>query len=308
MEAFRTGVRLPPAPPLHHSPKSMNVTTSSLQKIGHHWAVQAVGDEQIKKATEVTNRLLVEKAVGVHIHRDYAFSQSDYELLDRVSMAYEMAAIEGLNDFLNPTSSDQELREQCASGAYRAFEIRRFLKLPDTDEQKIFHILHLSSLAYCGDRWAGLHHWYNENSHVFQIPSVANAPWDGRLLNRLFECWVQLFTKKHWDDLDRIREIIAGLREEQKQYEKEVLNNSSNAENRAMALRLISLYHWAKATEIHAKYMLQGEPAGITSLLDKHFESAIEAAAACADAKLEILLRWLHVAGHQMVADFIDSI
>ncbi len=72
-----------------------------------------------------------------------------------------------------------------------------------------------------------------------------------------------------------------------------------------MALRLISLYHWAKATEIQAKYMLQGEPAGVTSLLNKHFESAIEAAAACADSKLEILLRWLHIAGRQMVADSI---
>ncbi len=283
----------------------MNVTTPSLEKIDQHWAVQAVGDEQIKKATELTNRLLVEKAVGVQIHFNYTFSQSDYELLDKVSMAYEMAAIEGLNDFLNPTSSDQELREQCASGAYRAFEIRRLFKLPDTDEQKIFHILHISSLAYCGDRWTDLRRWYNENNHVFQIPSVANAPWDGRLLNRLFECWVRLFRKKRRDDLDRIREIIAGLREDQKQYEKEVLNDSSNAENRAMALRLISLYHWAKATEIQAKYMLQGEPAGVTSLLNKHFESAIEAAAACADSKLEILLRWLHIAGRQMVADSI---
>lgn len=283
----------------------MNVTTASLERINQHWAIQAIGEEQIKKASGLANCLLVEKAVGAQIHFNYTFSQSDYELLDKVSMAYEMAAIEGLNDFLNPTSSDNGLREQCASGAYRAFEIRRLFKIPATDEQRIFHILHLSSLAYCGDRWTDLRRWYNENNHVFKIPSVANALWDGRLLNRLFECWVRLFRKKRWDDLDRIREIIAGLREDQKQYETEVLRDSSNAENRAMALRLISLYHWAKATEIQAKYMLQGEPAGVTSLLNKHFESAIEAAAASADSQLEILLRWLHIAGRQMVADSI---
>jgi len=283
----------------------MNVTTPSLGRINQHWAIQAIGDEQIKRATELSNRLLVEKAVGPQIHFNYTFLPSDYELLDRVSMAYEMAAIEGLNDFLNPTSAEKELREQCVLGAYRAFEIRRLFKLPAADEQRIFHILHLSSLAYCSDRWTDLRRWYNENDHVFQIPSVANAPWDGRLLNRLFECWVRLFRKKRWDDLDRIREIIAGLREDQKQYEAEVLNDSSNAENRAMALRLISLYHWAKATEIQAKYMLQGEPAGVTTLLNKHFESAIEAAAASADSQLEILLRWLQIAGRQMVADSI---
>ncbi|MDY6823973.1 MAG: DEAD/DEAH box helicase [Thermodesulfobacteriota bacterium] len=283
----------------------MNVTTASLEKIDQHWAIQAIGDAQIKRAIELSNRLLVEKAVGVQIHFNYTFSQSDYELLDRVSMAYEMAAIEGLNDFLNLTSTDEGRREQCASGAYRAFEIRRLFKLPDTDEQRIFHILHLSSLAYCGERWIDLRRWYNENTNIFQVPSIANAPWDGRLLNRLFECWVRLFRKKRWDDLDRIREIIAGLREDQKQYEAGVLNESSNAENRSMALRLICLYHWAKATEIQAQYMLQGEPPGIVPLLNKHFESAIEAAAASADSQLEILLRWLQVAGRQMIADSI---
>jgi replicative superfamily II helicase len=283
----------------------MNVTTASLERINQHWAIQAIGEEQIKKASELANCLLVEKAVGVQIHFSFTFSLADHDLLDRVSMAYEMAAIEGLNDFLNPTSNDTLLREQCAAGAYRAFEIRRLFKLPTTDEQKIFHILHLSSLAYCGDRWPDLRRWYNENDHVFKIPSVANAPWDGRLLNRLFECWVRLFRKKRWDDLDRIREIVAGLRQDQKLYEAGVLSDSSNVENRAMALRLICLYHWAKATEIQAKYMLQGEPAGVTSLLNKHFEAAIEAAAASADSQLEILLRWLHIAGRQMVAGSI---
>ncbi len=283
----------------------MNVTTESLERINQHWAIKAIGDEQINRSVELSNHLLVDNAVGAQIHFNYTFSQSDYELLDRVSIAYEIAAIEGLNDFLNPTSENSDLREQCASGAYRAFEIRRLFDLPETDEQRIFHILHLSSLAYCGDRWTDLRRWYNEKDHVFEIPSVANAHWDGRLLNRLFDCWRRLFRKKGWDDLDRIREIIAGLREDQKQYEMEVLSEISNSENRVMALRLISLYHWAKATEIQAKYVLQGEPAGVTSLLDRHFESAIKAAAASADSQLEILLRWLHVAGRQMVTDSI---
>jgi len=46
----------------------MNVTTPSLERINQHWAIQAIGDEQIKQATELSNRLLVEKAVGVQIH------------------------------------------------------------------------------------------------------------------------------------------------------------------------------------------------------------------------------------------------
>ena len=286
----------------------MNVTNASLERINRHWAVQAIGEEQIKRAFELSNQFLVKNAVGRQIHFSYTFTQSDHELLDRVSMAYEMAAIEGINDFLNPTSTRNEIREQCAAGAYQAFELRRLFDVPDIDEKRIFHILHLSSLAYCGDRWTDLRRWYNENEQILEVPSVVNAHWDGRLLNRLFDCWVRLFRKNRWDDLNHICKIIAGLREDQKQYEAGVLNESSNAENRAMALRLISLYHWAKATEIQAKYILQGEPSGVAALLNKHFESAIAAAAGCADSQLEILLRWLQVAGRQMAIDSIWSV
>ena len=280
----------------------MNVTKASLERVDAHWAVQAVGETQQKYGLELANRLLVDKALGQQIHFHFEHQNSEDNLLGRLAMAYEMAAIEGLSDFLNPTSDASELREQCAAGAYRAFEIRRHFSLPDADEQKVFYILHLSALAYCGDRWSDLRRWYNENDHVFQIPSVADADWNYRLLYRLFECWVRLFRKKRWDDLDRIREIIAGLREDQNTYESEVLNGSSNAGDRAMALRLIALYHWAKGTELLAKYMLQGEPVGIAPLLDKHFESAIDAATAGADAQLEVLMRWLHASARQMVS------
>ena len=283
----------------------MNVTAASLEKLDQHWAVQAIGREHLDRAIDLSNGLLVKKAVGRQIDFNISISQHDIELLNKVSMAYEMAAIEGINDFLNPASLNEDLRAQCASGAYRAFQIKRLLSFPSTDEQRIFHVLHLSSLAYCGDRWTDLRRWYYENEHFFQVPSVANVQWDKRLLNRLFECWIRLFRKKRWDDLDRIREIIAGLREDQKQYEAETLSRSTNAQSRSIALRLISLYHWAKATEIQTKYILQGEPAGVASLLNKHFESAIEAAAACADSQLEILLRWLHIAGRQMITDSI---
>ncbi|MCY3626061.1 MAG: DEAD/DEAH box helicase [Rhodobacteraceae bacterium] len=283
----------------------MNVTKASLERITQHWAIQAISDDEINQAVELSNRLLVEKAVGNLIHFNYKPSKSDYQLLDRVSMAYEIAAIEGLNDFLNPTSSAKELSEQCASGAHKAFEIQRLFEIPNTDLERIYHILHLSSLAYCGDRWTDLRRWYNENEQILQTPSVNGEIWDQHLVNLLFNCWVCLFRKKRWEDLDRISEVISELRENQNKYEFEFLNNTKNAEQRSMALRLISLYHWAKATEILAKYMLQGEPAGVTTLLNKHFESALKAVEVSGDIKLELLLRWLQIAGRRMITDSI---
>jgi len=181
-------------------------------------------------------------------------------LLDRVALAYEMAAIEGLDALSRPDGGDHALREQALAASHQAFDIRRLAEIPENSDERIFHVLQLSALAYCGDRWSDLRRWFKENGSAIAVPTVADVPWDRRLLYRLFECWVRLLRKDGWDDLDRIREIIAGLREDQRSQEEARLTNGSAVEDRTIALRLIALYHWAKATEILAGYMLQGHP------------------------------------------------
>ena len=93
------------------------------------------------------------------------------------------------------------------------------------------------------------------------------------------------------------------MREDQKQHEEQQLQNGSQTEIRAIAFRLAALYHWAKATEILAKYMLQGEPGNPLSQIDRHFEAAIKAATASADAQHEVILRWLHTSGNIMITN-----
>jgi len=126
------------------------------------------------------------------------------------------------------------------------------MPVPEAAHDRLFFVIQFSALAYCGDRWSDLLRWYKENNAALAAPSVAKAPWDRRLLYRLFDCWIRLFRKEGWDDLDRIREIIAGLRDDQKRFEKDQLQNGSQATDRAIALRLAALYHWAKGTEILA--------------------------------------------------------
>ncbi|MBF0185915.1 MAG: DEAD/DEAH box helicase [Magnetococcales bacterium] len=279
----------------------MNVTDASLQTVDAHWAVQAAGENIRLLALRMADARLAKQALGEQIQFSFPDGMGDDDQLRKVALAYEMAAIEGLPYLQNPSDQTKVLREQCSAGAYRTFEIRRLFPLPDRTEERVFHILHLAALAYCGDRWPDLRRWFNENSQAIVIPSVADAPWDRRLLYRLFECWVRLLRKNSWDDLDQIREIIAGLREDQKTYESGVLHEGTEAADRTMAFRLIGLYHWAKGTELLARYMLQGEPADIPSLLDKHFESAVEAASASCDPQMEVMLRWLLATGRQMV-------
>lgn len=281
----------------------MTLSATALEVLQSHWALSAIGEEERVRASELVNERLVRRAVGRQI--DFAFdeTETDETLLDRVALAYEMAAIEGLDALSRPAGGDDALRDQATAASHHAFDIRRLAEIPEGTEERLFHVLQLSALAYCGDRWSDLRRWFKENTAAIGVPTVADAPWDRRLLYRLFECWVRLFRKDGWDDLDRIREIIAGLREDQKSHEAARLANGSAVEDRAVALRLIALYHWAKGTEVLAEYMLQGQSQTIFGDLDKHFESGIKAATASGDAQHEVILRWLHAAGRIMVTN-----
>lgn len=283
----------------------MNVTEASLHCVDEHWAVMAVGMERRDRGMAVSAARLVERTIGRQMKIDFRQVDDDDDVLYKLASAYELAAIEGLDAFLNPTSNHDALREQCAAGALRAFDLLRLSDVPQKDEARIFHILHLSALAYCGDRWSDLRRWYNENPDLIGIPSTADVAWHYRVLYRLFECWVRLFRKNGWNDLHDIQRIVGDLREDQQSYEATALHSGSDIEDQTMALRLIGLYHLAKATELLAIYVVQGEPVSIGTLLDKHFEAAAKAASIAIDPPLELIIRWLHAASRQMVSGSI---
>ncbi|TXI77411.1 MAG: DEAD/DEAH box helicase [Dokdonella sp.] len=279
----------------------MTVSLPSLDRLNYHWAVSALDPKWRERALHLVNERLAKASLGRQIAFSFVEEQEDDRLLERVALAYELAAIEGLDALSRATGGDAAMREQCSAAAFRAFDIKRLLATPAATNERVMFVLQLSALAYCGDRWSDLRRWYQENAAALKPPSVADSKWDERLLYRIFDCWVRLFRKDGWNDLHGIHEIIAGLREDQKLMEETRLQNGSEAADRAIALRLVALYHWARGTEVLAEYMMQGGPANIFSLLDKNFEAAIKAATASADAQHEVILRWLHAAARMMI-------
>ena len=312
-----------------------------------HWAMHAIGREDLRRAHRVLDQRLAVRAVGEQISFDFDDSAADDpaaddQIMERVLLAYELAALEGLDEFTHSEGRSTGIRDQAVLAASSAFEIRRLAEVPTGELERVFHVLQLSTLAYCGDRWSDLRRWYNENSSLFDTSNATHdtvdathdtsnathdtadagddvrravshvhggsaawdqlSAWDQRLLRRLFDCWVRLFRKDGWDDLAGIAEIIAGLRAEQERMESREFANGSQARNRALALRLTALYHWAKATEVVAGYMLDGSPAEPFGQIDKHFEAGTKAAQAVLDVQLEIVLRWLHAASRVMVS------
>ncbi len=281
----------------------MSFSAASLENLKSHWAVGAIGESDLARSFELVNQRLAQSAVGKQINFKFPHHAEDDRLLERTALAYELAAIEGGDELSRPAGENDALREQAAAAAYRAFDIRRLAQAPADTHDRLFFVLHLSGLAYCGDRGSDLRRWYKDNTDALTSPSVADVQWDQRLLYRLFECWIRLFRKDGWDDLDRIREIIAGLRNDQRIHEEQRLQTESQAEARAIALRLVALYHWAKATEILSIYMLQGEPGNPFGQMDQHFEAGIKVASASGDPQHEVILRWLHTAGRIMLTN-----
>lgn len=282
----------------------MSLSQEDFKSLNAHWAVSSIKEENLKRADDLVNRRLAQKAVGNQIEFSFDPVEGDDDtLLERVVLAYEMAAVEGLEELINISGNDEQLRKQTVAASYKAFNIYRILPVPEETHQRMFFVFRLSALAYCGDRWSDLRRWYNENQEALKVPSAAKAPWDFRLLYRLFDCWIRLFRKDGWDDLDRVSEIVAGLRNDQKTYEESCLANDSENGTRSMALRLVAMYHWAKASETLAHYMLQGEPADIFSQVEKHFGAGIKAAAEAGDIQHEMILRWLHASGRTMVTN-----
>ena len=282
----------------------MSLSKKDFSLLDDHWAVSSIKKEDLYRADDLVNQRLAQKAVGNQIEFSFDQTESDDDtLLERIALSYEMAAIEGLGEISVASGGNDRLRKQAVTASYKAFNIYRILQVPEEMHERMFFVFQISALAYCGDRWSDLRRWYNENQEALKVPSAAKASWDFRLLYRLFDCWTRLFRKEGWDDLDRIGEIIAGLRNDQKTYEESCLANGSKNGVRSTVSRLVAMYHWAKATETLARYMLQGEPADIFSQTEKHFEAGIKAATASGDIQLEIALRRLHAAGRIMVTN-----
>jgi hypothetical protein len=282
----------------------VTVKREDLVNLAQHWAVAALGEGTVEIALAAADAKRVREAVGQHLRLSTSVLPDEDRLIERVALAFELAASESLNELAHPSlTPDNAKRALAQAGAFRAYELRSVLPVPTEHAERIFHVLHLSALAYCGERWTDLKHWYRDHANALQpLPADHQQDWSGRLLSNLFDCWVRLFRKSGWDDLGAIAGLIATLRTDQAKFEPEYLAAVEQSQVGTAALRLLSFYHWARASEQLSLYVLQGEPRAIDTELDTHFEAAYENSVALHDAALEVMLRWLHAASRRMVS------
>ena len=280
------------------------MTHEPLEKLREHWAITAIGHDSLERADELCFKRLADQSTENQTNLSFTVNSDDDSLLERVALAYELIAIEGICELSGPSSATNDgLKEQTIAAAARTFDFRRILSVPTEHINRVYFVLQLSMIAYCGDRWADLRQWYQEHFDALKPPRVEDIRWDEKVLYRLYECWIKLFRQESMEDLIQIPKVIAELRNEQKTFERDLFHSDSGAKNRMLALRLAALYNWAKCTEILATYMVHCEPRSSTGELDKHFKSGVKAAAASGDTELEMLLRWAHATSQVFVSN-----
>lgn len=281
----------------------MTVNREDLAIVDEHWAVVAVGTSERDRLLKLSEDLAIKHAVGDQVDLDCVLDLSDRQRTDKLVAAYEIAALEGLDALLDGRNDVDGLRllAQTQAAAHRAYGLLRALPKPMTTDGEVFHTLRLGAFAYCGDRWTDLRRYLAESPET-RGAAPSSEDWDKRILEGIYAAWISLLRKRDWNDLNSVADAVSVLRQEQAEYESRLLEKAEPAAAEGLALRLLSLYHWARATELLGQYMVQGQPRAIDAELDKHFEAATESALVAGDFPLEMVVRWLHVAARKMTS------
>lgn len=280
----------------------MPVTEEAIRRVKSHWALEAFGVPRFDSAINMANEALVHVAIGNQINRPPTVDPNRDELLTLAATAAEVAAVEYFDALNHPSKETQPQASDAQSAAYLAFDLLRSVHPPEGAAERCFFALHLSALGYVAERWPEVRRWIRDNHYEIPPDFVEGGGWDARVLSSIYSCWEALFRKNGLSDLVSVGTAVAKLRREQSEYEPHLLRGGIEGEQVALALRLVALYHWARATEIVATFLAQGGAPGVMAAIDQHFDSAATSAAESGDAAFEMLLRWLHVASKRMVA------
>ena len=206
---------------------------------------------------------------------------------------YEFSIAERWKSF---ESHNKDERSRFQIMCAECFALMQALEVPAEPVPKMIHALKILTYGYLGERGESVGRLLSENRF-----GVGESPeWNTRVFTTVYKGILHMVQKKSKQDLQRTVSLIQQLRSEQDKYEKTYLE----ASQKGSVYELASLYHMSKATELTSTYLLQGTPQ-IVTLLDIHFDRAVEFAQKCGLMELDLLLHMLHVSFKKMVANSV---
>jgi len=258
------------------------------------WIEAALSPAVVDAAQEEAGRRRLANAIDCDLH-----PRLDDAELRFVADALELAVFEALDD-----DGDGAVRR----AATQAFQVARSLPIPSHPIEASTALVRLGGLAVLADRGADMRRILVASK--WKPSENGGLDWGDRVWASILEVWIRLFRKDGWADLDGVLQVVVRLREDQARLEPGYLDHALERRERRPAWELITSYHLARAAEVLALYVTEGEVEGhfdVREQLEAQFDRAIATAVRGGLAERELLARLLARTAQVLVANSLWS-
>lgn len=272
------------------------------ESLDSHWAVAVFeADERralLAFAEDVRRRILA---------GTWEVDSPVSEQLLPLSSAYELAAREHLDLFGAGHPNSSATAEQRADrarfldvGARHAFDLGVAIPLDDTDANgALYHTLVLGALATVARRDSEFRDWLQLQRPKLFERSI-DDDWPTEYLRNIVELWSEVLGGGGPSGLDRAMELIATIRENRPDRERESLEGVDEAGEMPLRFFFFALHHLTDAATELLLFRLHGEPADIRQRVYVALSLAGEATAG--DPRIHAALDWLYEASARVIA------
>lgn len=270
----------------------------------NHWLLNIISQTDYDRAFEIADMRLFSGSLNncclvEEKTEDEIIAENNH--LNNIIELLELSAIEIKSETPDDNQNINELYKICQD----LFYLIRILPIPQDEICKIKHIYKLITYSYLGQKWESGRRFLIENNDVIKVNINQEDVWDIRLFKKIYMAFIHLVRKNDWSDLSKASEFIAELRDEQKTYERDYLNSLDIDSLKGGSYELFGLYHFAKAIDLVAQFMINGKPGEIREQIEFHFDKAIEASDKCPNIEMNFILNMLLATLKQMISNSI---
>jgi hypothetical protein len=228
--------------------------------------------------------------------------QLDEDKKSEITKAKELCELKILELWHN--QNDEKFKILCS--VY--LDISTLLNFDIKTEEDIYEVIKLISLGYLGEHSNFVKDFLNQQKQKIEDLIVTDK-WNMRLLVIIFKVIVSLIIKKSRKDILQAIESINQLRSEQKESEEAYLNQLEEESRPSGAAELVSLYHFAKTSEILSQYILEGKTPNndfdAENKVKYHLKIAKEFANASGNIMLELLYKYVEAFSIKLISNTI---
>ena len=260
-----------------------------------NWVTKPVGDAEMRRTREEAVRRRLRSALGIHLTAQ--IGEADLRF---VIGALELRVVRLLED---------GSREELQRAAAEAFQAARVLPRAQSTMRSAKELVELGCLGVLGDRGPDVRRVLRET----ELPALSRraTDWGSKVWATILEVWLRLLRQDGWSDLDAVVNRVGRLREQQKEFEPEFLQQAERDQDTTPAWLLMTDYHLAKAAEILGTYQAQGSVEGrfdIREQLEAQFDRAIAAAGKGGLLERELFARLLAPTARTIVGNSIWTV